>query len=80
MFIKTFEFTEHLCGHFLTLSSLVAQMRKKSAYSARDEVSVPGLRRSSGDGNSPLQYFCLKNSMDREVWWTTVHGVAKSQT
>ena len=23
---------------------------------------------------------CLDNSMDRGVWWTTVHGVAKSQT
>ena len=28
----------------------------------------------------PLQYSCLENPMDRGVWWTTVHGVAKSQT
>ena len=26
----------------------------------------------------PLQYSCLGNSMGREVWWATVHGVAKS--
>jgi len=26
----------------------------------------------------PLQYSCLRNSMDRGVWWATVHGVAKS--
>ena len=29
-----------------------------------------------------LQYSCfiLNNSMDREAWQATVHGVAKSQT
>ena len=30
------------------------------------------------NGN-PLQYSCLKNSMDRGAWQDTVHGVAKSQ-
>ena len=29
-----------------------------------------------GKGN-PLQYSCLENSMDREVWWTTAHGVTQ---
>ena len=34
-----------------------------------------------GEGNgNPLQYSSLENPMDREVWWATVHGVAKSQT
>ena len=28
--------------------------------------------------DNPLQYSCLKNSMDRGVWWVTDHGVAKS--
>ena len=32
-----------------------------------------------GNGN-PLQYSCLENPMDGGAWWTTVHGVAKSQT
>ena len=39
---------------------------------------------SLGSGISPggrydnqLQYCCLGNSMDREAWWTPVHGVAK---
>jgi len=32
-----------------------------------------------GNGN-PLQYSCLENPMDREAWWATVHGVAKSWT
>ena len=35
----------------------------------------------SGVGNSyKLQYSCLENSMDREAWWATVHGVAKGRT
>ena len=32
-----------------------------------------------GNGN-PLKYSCLENSMDWETWWTTVHGISKSQT
>jgi len=31
-----------------------------------------------GEGNgSPLQYSCLENSMDREAWESTVHGVTR---
>ena len=30
-----------------------------------------------GNGN-PLQYSCLKNSIDREAWGATVYGVAES--
>ena len=41
----------------------------------------PWLRRFPGGGHSnSLQYSCLENPMDREVWWATVHGVAKSRT
>ena len=32
-----------------------------------------------GTGN-PLQYSRLENSMDREAWRATVHGVAKNRT
>ena len=53
---------------------------KESACNAGDLGLIPGLGRSPGEGvNYPLQYFCLENSMDRGVWWATVHGVAKSQ-
>ena len=46
-----------------------------------DTGSVPGSGRSPGERNgNPLQYSCLENSMDREVWWATVHGVAKNWT
>ena len=42
---------------------------------------IPGLKRSPGGGNNnPFQYSCLENSMDREAWWATVHGVAQCQT
>ena len=52
-----------------------------NAGDARDTGSIPGSGRSSrvGNGNS-LQYPCLENSMDRETWWATVHGVTKNQT
>ena len=54
---------------------------KASACNVGDLGSIPGLGRSSGEGNgNPLQYSCLENPMDGGAWWATVHGVAKSQT
>ena len=54
---------------------------KAFAYNAGDPGSIPGSRRSPGEGNSnPLQYSCLENPMDRGAWWATVHGVAESWT
>ena len=51
---------------------------KESAYQVEDMSSIPGSRRSFGEGNSnPLQYSCLGNPMDRGAWCATVHGVAK---
>ena len=39
---------------------------------------ISGSGRSSVRGNSnPLQYSCLKNSMDRGAWWAAGHGVTK---
>ena len=52
---------------------------KESACNAGDPGSIPGSGRSPGEGNDyPLQYSCLENSMNRGVWWATVHEVAKS--
>ena len=49
---------------------------KESACNAGDLGSIPGLRRSHGEGNGyTLQYSGLENSVD-----STVHGLAKSQT
>ena len=43
--------------------------------------SIPGSRSFPGVGNgNPLQYSCLEDSMDREVWQSAIHEVAKSQT
>ena len=54
---------------------------KESACSAEDPGSIPGLRRSPGEGNgNPLQDSCLKNPMDRGAWQATAHGFAKSLT
>ena len=50
---------------------------KNPPANAGDMGSIPGLEKSPGVGNgNPLQ----ENSMDREAWKTTVHGVAKSWT
>ena len=46
-----------------------------------DEDLNPGLGRSPGGGNdNPLQYSCLRNSMDREAWWARVLGLTESDT
>ena len=48
----------------------------ESAYNVGDLGSIPGLRRSPGEGKVyPLQYSSLENSLD-----CVVHGVTKSQT
>ena len=53
---------------------------RSGAYNVGDPGLIPGWGRSSGEGNgTPLQYSCLENPMDREVWRVTVHGV-QSQT
>ena len=52
---------------------------KESVYNARDLGSIPGSRRSPGEGHSnPLQYSCLENPMDGGAWRATVCGVAES--
>ena len=54
---------------------------KESACNEGDLGSIPGSGRYPGEGNGyPFQYPCLENSMDREVWQATVHGVTNSQT
>ena len=54
---------------------------KESACNARDPCSLPGLGRCPGEGNgNPVQYSCLENPTDREIWRATVHGVIESRT
>ena len=54
---------------------------KASNCNAGDLGSIPGSGRPPGEGNgNPLQYCCLENPIDRDAWWATVHGIAKSRT
>ena len=54
---------------------------KESACNAEDLDSIPGLGRTTEEGNGySLQYSCWENSMDRGASWAILHGVTKSQT
>ena len=53
-------------------------MVKNPPANTGDSGFIPGLGRSSGEGNgNPLHYSCLENLMDRGAWWATVHRVAE---
>ena len=61
--------------------SLVAKNPLVKAGNIWDMGSIPGLKRSPGEGNgNTFQYSCLENPMDRGAWRAAVHGVAKSWT
>ena len=73
-------------GHILRNSTLarggaVVKNLPANAGDSREANSILGLERSLGEGNgNPFQYSCLKNSMDRGAWQTTLHEAAESQT
>ena len=61
--------------------NVVVKNLPANAGDIRDMGLTSGWGRAPEEGNGdPLQYSCLENPMDRGAWWTTVHGVAKSQT
>ena len=61
--------------------SLVAQMVKNLHVMQETWVQSLGQEDPLEEGMAnPNQHSCLENSMDNGAWWTTVHGVTKSQT
>ena len=51
---------------------------KESACNAGDTGLIPGLGRSSGEGNgNPLQHSCLENLTDRGAWRAVACGVSR---
>ena len=51
---------------------------KNPSANAGDAGSIPGSKRSPGEGNgNPLQYSGLGNPIDRGAWQATVQGVIK---
>ena len=63
------------------LSGSVVKNLPANAGNVGDVCSIPGLGRSSGEGNgNPLQCSCLENPLDRGAWRAAVPGVTKSLT
>ena len=53
-------------------------MERNLLANAGGMSSIPGLGRSSGEGNgNPLQCSSLGNSMGRGTWWAAGHGGRK---
>ena len=62
------------------MASLVAET-KESASNEGDLGVIPGLGKSPGGHHSThSSTLAWRILMDKEAWWTSVHGVAKSQT
>ena len=75
------KFCTHLLSDYTWGLRRAPDSGKESACGAGVLGLIPRSGRSVGEGNSDLlQYSCLENPMDRGAWWTTVHGVTKSQT
>ena len=54
---------------------------KNPPANAGDTGLILGSERSSGGGiGNPLQFSCLKNSLDSGAWWAALRGVAQSRT
>ena len=83
--LKKGQYSSYICNPiFFPWSSQVALAVKNLPANAGDSGeagSIPGSGRSPGGGHdSPLQFSCLENPMDRGAWLATIHGVAKSYT
>ena len=58
--------------------ALVVKNPPVSTREIRNNGSIPGSGRSSGERNvNTLHYSCLENPMDRGAWWLIVHKVQR---
>ena len=81
MFAKIYMFSLKLQWRVGSPLVLVVKNPPATAGDTRDAGSVPGPRRSPGEGNGTLaQCSCLENSMGRGAWRAIVLQAAKSQT
>ena len=61
--------------------ALVGKTLPANSGDIRDAGSIPESGRTPGEGHgNPLQHPGLENSMNRETWQATVHGVTKTRT
>ena len=61
-----------LCDYGVTVELPRWLSGEEFSCNAGDGGLIPGLERSPGERNyNPLQYSCLKNSMDRGAWYST---------
>ena len=67
--------------NWVTELNRVINNQSANAGDIIDAVSILNSGRTPGGENgNPLQYSCLKISMDRGTWWATVHSIAKNWT
>ena len=59
--------------------NVVQRVKESTFKDTGDSASIPGLGRPPGGGyGNAFQYSCLKNPLDRGVWWAMVQRVTKS--
>ena len=76
--IKKSEFPVNLINVGTSQVALVVKNQPGNAGDARDDGSITGWGRFPGVGyGTPLQYFCLENSMGRGAWRAKVYGTTK---
>ena len=69
LFLCTWEYALILIQNFSHQGFPGGWDRKESSCNAGDLGSIPGVEKSPGErNNNPLQFSCLKNSMDRGAW------------
>ena len=71
--LKASEANETLMGFHC---GSVVKTPPANAGDAGGAGSISGSEKPPGEGlGNPLQYYCLKNPLDRGAWWAAVCGV-----